>query len=316
LTPARATPAAINPAIASFPSQCEKRGVLIVFLLPEEESGAENILPPAGPRLSISLRFALVIDSGRRSVFAGIQSRTPMRFRFGDCVFDRQTRELHRGGSPVHLTPKVFAFLEILLDRRPSAVPKEKLIAALWPGVFVGDGNLSRLAAELRDAIGDDAHSPRFVRTVARFGYAFHGEAVEAGPTGAFRAGPGAHAIVWGDREFALSQGENLMGRDPTAHVSIDNPSVSRHHARVLIDGLAARLEDLGSKNGTYIDERRVDAAAPLRDGSSIRLGTVVLVFRRLAAGAATETASSRQIDDPNASPAGSSPPPSGRSAP
>jgi len=218
-----------------------------------------------------------------------------MRLRFGDCVFDGQTRELHRGGSPVHLTPKVFAPLEIPLAERPSAVPQEKLIGALWPGVFVGDGNLARLAAELRDAIGDDSHSPRFVRTVARFGYAFHGEAAEETlAVGTHLARPGPHAIVWGDREYALSDGENVIGRDPAAHVPIDNPSVSRHHARVLIDGLAARLEDLGSKNGTYLDERRVDAPAPLRDGSSIRLGTVVLVFRRLASGAATETASSR----------------------
>jgi DNA-binding winged helix-turn-helix (wHTH) protein len=215
-----------------------------------------------------------------------------MRLQFGDCVFDGQTRELHRGGTLVHVTPKVFALLEILLGERPSAVPKEKLIAALWPGVFVGDGNLARLAAELRDAIGDDAHSPRFVRTVARYGYAFHGEAVEDAPAGLASASP--HALVWGDREFGLSQGENVLGRDPAAKVSIDNPSVSRHHARVVIDGLAARLEDLGSKNGTYLDERKVEAPAALRDGSSIRLGTVVLVFRRLASGKATETATIR----------------------
>jgi DNA-binding winged helix-turn-helix (wHTH) protein len=91
-----------------------------------------------------------------------------MRLSFGDCIFDGPSRQLHRAGAPVHVPPKTFRLLEVLLEQRPAAVSKETLMDTLWPGVFVAEGNLARLVAELRDAIGDDAHAPRFVRTDPR----------------------------------------------------------------------------------------------------------------------------------------------------
>lgn len=217
-----------------------------------------------------------------------------MRLRFGDCVFDGNTRELRRGETPVHVTPKVFSLLEILLAQRPAAVSKDKLMETLWPGVFVADGNLARLVAELREAIGDDAQAARFVRTVARFGYAFHGQTVEEIARGAGATARPPFALIWGEREIALEEGENVLGRDPKASVPLDDVSVSRHHARIVIDGFSVRLEDLGSKNGTFLGNRRLEAAAPLRDGDSIRLGTVALVFRRVEPGIPTRTISSR----------------------
>jgi DNA-binding winged helix-turn-helix (wHTH) protein len=218
-----------------------------------------------------------------------------MRLRFGDCVFDRKTRELHRGGTLVHLPPKVFSLLETLLAERPSALSKEKLAESLWPGTFVADGNIARLVAELREAIGDDALTPRFVRTVARYGYAFHGDAIEEHRHPSDRpAGAVSYTLIWGDREIALGEGPNVLGRDPGADVAVDDVSVSRHHARIVIDGFSARIEDLGSKNGTFLGDRRLEAAAPLRDGDSIRLGAVAMVFRRVESGTSTRTVSSR----------------------
>ena len=67
---------------------------------------------------------------------------------------------------------------------------------------------------------------------------------------------------------------------------------MSRHHARILIDESGARLEDLGSKNGTYQGGRRVGKPGPWNDGDALRLGSVAMVFRRLEAGASTATAS------------------------
>jgi FHA domain len=148
---------------------------------------------------------------------------------------------------------------------------------ALWPGIFVAEGNLARLVAELREVIGDDAHAPRFVRTVPRFGYAFHGEVLEGGGKALGPpAPPSLYALVWGDREIALGEGEYVLGRD--------------HHARIVIDGTAARLEDLGSKNGTFLRNQRLEGSHPLRDGDSIRLGLVALVLRRFEPGVSTET--------------------------
>ena len=110
-----------------------------------------------------------------------------MRFGFGDCALNGDTREFFRGGAAVHLPAKTFRLLELLLESRPRAISKEKLMEALWPGVFVAEGNLARLVAELREAIGDDAHEPKFVRTIHGFGYAFAGEASPAGDLRASR---------------------------------------------------------------------------------------------------------------------------------
>jgi DNA-binding winged helix-turn-helix (wHTH) protein len=217
-----------------------------------------------------------------------------MRLGFGDCLFDGDTREFFRGGTAVHVPPKTFRLLELLLESRPKAVPKERLMETLWPGVFVAEGNLARLVAELRDAIGDDGHEPRFIRTIHGFGYAFSAEAksVEAFPA------PAAAGVVFKlllrDREIALREGENLLGRERDAAAWIDVHSVSRHHARIVVSGDKATLEDLGSKNGTFLKGKPVTAARQLRDGDRVRIGTVEMTFRRYVGGISTESVRSR----------------------
>jgi DNA-binding winged helix-turn-helix (wHTH) protein len=204
---------------------------------------------------------------------------------FGDCVLNNETREVSREGRPLHLQPKAFRLLEVLVERRPKAVSKEELIGLLWPKTFVAEGNLARLVAEVREAIGDDAHEPRFIRTVHGFGYAFHGKATSAaGERPVFK-------LIWGDREIALDEGENLLGRDPLSIACIDVGSVSRHHARITVTGDQATIEDLDSKNGTYVRGRRLKGGAPLHDGDALRLGSVPLMFRRFGSGGTTQTA-------------------------
>jgi len=217
-----------------------------------------------------------------------------MRLRFEDCVVDFGTREVLRGEKPVRLSPKAFELLRLLVVNRPNAVSKDEMHETLWADTFVADGNLANLVSEVREALGDDAHQPRIIRTVPRFGYSFPAEAEEIGAA-APRSGRPACRLVWGTREIALAEGENLIGRDENAAVRVDDASVSRFHARIVIDGFAARLEDLGSKNGTHLGARKLDAAAAvLRDGDAIRLGSVVLTFRRSGSESATETASIR----------------------
>lgn len=92
---------------------------------------------------------------------------------FGSFVLDLDTRELRRGGEPVLLTPKAYQLLEVLVVNRPRALSKSALQERLWPDTFVLEKNLVNLVAEIREALGDDATKPRFVRTVPRFGYAF-----------------------------------------------------------------------------------------------------------------------------------------------
>jgi len=66
---------------------------------------------------------------------------------------------------------------------------------------------------------------------------------------------------------------------------------VSRHHARLSISGPEIRIEDLGSKNGTFLRGRAVTTATPLVDGDRIRVGDCELIFRTLATPGSTETA-------------------------
>src|ERR1700693_4350597 len=103
-----------------------------------------------------------------------------MRVRFGECVLDSETRELLVAGNTVHLTPKAFDLLAILIENRPRALSKTEIHEKLWPNTFVSDGTLMRHLAEVRSAIGDDDEK-RLVRAVYRFGCAFSGSAETEG---------------------------------------------------------------------------------------------------------------------------------------
>ena len=96
-----------------------------------------------------------------------------MQVRFSDFVLDTDTRELLRDSRPIHLSPKAFQLLELLVETRPRALPKDTLYNRLWPNTFVVEANLSNLVGEVRAALGDNPRRPRFVRTVHGFGYAF-----------------------------------------------------------------------------------------------------------------------------------------------
>jgi DNA-binding winged helix-turn-helix (wHTH) protein len=207
-----------------------------------------------------------------------------MLIRFGECIFDAPRREVRRGAAGVHLSPRAFELLALLVARRPRALSKDELLATLWPDAFVTEANLAGLVAEIRREIGEDAREPRFLRTVHGYGYAFSdGSTAVADEDAAFR-------LVWGHREVALGDGENLLGRDAGAAVSIDDATVSRHHARIVVHEGVAVLEDLGSKNGTRLNGARILSSRPLADGDEIRVGPAALTFRRFTARESTET--------------------------
>ena len=204
-----------------------------------------------------------------------------MRLRFGDCVFDGDTREVFRGGESRAVSPKAFALLELLLQSRPKAVCRADIHARLWPDVHVSEANLANLVVELRAALGDDARRPRIIRTVPRFGYTFRAAArTERRPAEASDAEGSAYRLVWGRREITLETGENLIGRDREAIVWIDDESVSRRHARITIGKDGSSIEDLGSKNGTSVGGRRIRRAAPLSDRDVVKIGPATLTFR------------------------------------
>src|SRR5262249_43702717 len=126
------------------------------------------------------------------------------------------------------------------------------------------------------------------------FGYAFSGEADREAAGQSAKSANIVFKLVWGDREIALQEGENILGRDRAAVAWIDVPSVSRHHARIVVSDGQAILEDLKSKNGTSLQEQRVSPPRRLADANRIRIGSVNLTLRRFVGGASTKSTRTR----------------------
>ncbi|HSN69209.1 MAG TPA: winged helix-turn-helix domain-containing protein [Thermoanaerobaculia bacterium] len=192
---------------------------------------------------------------------------------FGDCLFDSERRGLWHEGEPVRLSPKAFRLLEILLERRPDAVSQKELYDALWPDTFVDLANLHNLVSQVRAAIGDREH--RAIRTVYGFGFSFGAvtEDVEEEPA----AEISRFALVVDDAVLPLRLGTNLVGRSAAAHVRIFHPSVSRAHSRVIVTGDEVTIEDAGSRNGTFVGDRRIHEASRVTVRDTIRIGKVAV---------------------------------------
>jgi DNA-binding winged helix-turn-helix (wHTH) protein len=210
-----------------------------------------------------------------------------VRRRFGEFVLDDSQRQLlcDREGA-VHMSPKAFELLSLLVDRAPAAVSKEEIVRVIWPDAHVSDASLTNVAAEIRAATRDRAREPRFVRTVHGFGYAFCGEL----STDSERLDVVTWRLVVAGRPQALAQGVNVLGRDPDASVFVNDVSVSRRHASVSVHHGIAVIEDLQSRNGTFLNGQRLDAATELRDGDLIGLGPVALAVERCASDGSTQT--------------------------
>ena len=204
-----------------------------------------------------------------------------MRVPFDRFVFDSRLRRLSCDGEPVDLSPKAYALLEILLQARPEPVSKEALYDRLWPRTFVEPGNLHNVVSEIRNALGGDARS--FIRTVHGFGYAFAAKGSAAPPSASF-------AVRLGDKLLPLHAGENIIGRDPDSVIVIDSPDVSRHHARLIVSDDTVTLEDLESKNGTFVAGKPVTSSTIVRDGDEITIGRTLLVIEQRRDPASTAT--------------------------
>ena len=212
-----------------------------------------------------------------------------MKARFSDFLLDSETRQLTRGGREIHLSPKAFAVLCALLEKRPNVVPKADLFGQIWPDVFVVEGNLNVLVGEIRRALGDDPQEPRFIRTVHGVGYAFSGRAADADSVPQPEGGRERFWLTWKSQTFALADGETVIGRDPRCQVWLDHSGVSRRHAQIRIGHDLERpmLTDLGSTNGTFVGGERVEGPTPLADGDVIKVGSITVKFREWTGGTA-----------------------------
>ena len=217
-----------------------------------------------------------------------------MRLQIDNLTFDSSSRQLWMDGNEIHLSNKAFDLLGLLVERRPDAVSRADLHARLWPATFVSASSLPSLISEIRIAIDDRHRQPHLIRTVHGFGYAFqspdravHQPSAEAGP------------IAWlvGVEEVGLFAGDNVLGREGPGVTLLKSSTVSRRHARIVIEADGSVLEDLGSKNGTYVNDRRVERPTPVVDGDQLRVGSLVFTFRRTQSANSTQSLSS--LSDP-----------------
>ena len=201
--------------------------------------------------------------------------------RFGRFTIDSETRQLRRDGQDVHLSPKAFDLLSLLIHHRPNVLQKDALVTQIWRDSHVSDASLAVLVGEIRDAIDDDARHPRFVRTAHGVGYAFSGDAIDD-------LQPRVETrdvvcwLTWKGTTFPLADGDNEIGRDPHCTVWLDVEGVSRRHAKIHIDHArrVVTLDDLGSTNGTFVRRSRVASPVTLENDDPIRIGSVDLRLR------------------------------------
>jgi DNA-binding winged helix-turn-helix (wHTH) protein len=185
-----------------------------------------------------------------------LPSDAPRTVRFGVFELDLQTGELRRKGVKAALQEQPFRVLAMLVMQPGELLTRDALRRAVWPeAVFVDfDHGLNKAVAKIRDALGDLAESPRYVETLERRGYRFIAPVEVVVP----RVAP------------ALSGGDQPV----VARLSL----VSRLHARIVVSESSVTIEDLGSRNGTFVNGRRLDALSPLASGDEVRIGPDRLV--------------------------------------
>src|SRR5262245_27093428 len=140
-------------------------------------------------------------------------------FSFDCFKIDSARGHLYGASGPVPLTPKALALLEYLAARPGRLVTKRELLDAVWPGVFVADGALKVCIREIRRALGDDAHAPRFIETAHRRGYRFianvHGIRSTPAPTDAVPRTESPHIPVHYARSGDVNIAYQVLGTGP-----------------------------------------------------------------------------------------------------
>jgi adenylate cyclase len=121
--------------------------------------------------------------------------------RVGAWTVDGRANTLQRDGQKaVRLEPKAVEVLLHLAGHPGEVISREELMAAVWPGVVVGDDALTQAIIKLRKALGDDARQPRYIETISKRGYrlvAAAGQPAPATPTAAMPQPPARRRRTW-----------------------------------------------------------------------------------------------------------------------
>ena len=197
-------------------------------------------------------------------------------------------------GREVRLRPRAMDVLIVLAFAAGKLVAKRDLIDQVWRTEFVGDHALTQVIAELRSALGDDARNPSFIENIPRRGYRMVAAVMPVAES--VHSGRGVSMpfkLETDHGSHPLIQGQNVIGRTDDADISINKTEVSRCQAVITVQGTSAVIEDLGSKNGTFLNGRQLDGPAALNNGDEIWIGRSVSRMRFLIEGEPTKTETS-----------------------
>jgi DNA-binding winged helix-turn-helix (wHTH) protein len=235
----------------------------------------------------------------------------PGPFTVGKWLVEPQRNLIGDGASELHLEPKAMEVLLCLAARAGEVVPRQVVVDTVWATEYISDSTLTHAIAVLRKVLGDDPRAPRFIETIPKRGYRLVPEVEWDGPTPrravqaslptaggplAVVAGvrvqlaPAAvpavaveHLLLCGSHDIPLARPEIVFGRGVEADVQILAPEVSRRHARLELAAGRAVLSDLGSKNGTQVNDRTIDGPRVLVTGDVLAVGPAGFVYRHLA---------------------------------
>lgn len=173
-----------------------------------------------------------------------------MTYRFTDCEIDEPSRQLLRGGEPVHVERQVFDVIVYLIKNRDRVVSKDDLIENICRGRIVSDASVSSRIKAARKAIGDDGRAQAMISTVSRVGYRFvasltgdgsgdhDGVAAEPGAPGSSR-----HATIDVIEESRFAKD---LDQSAPAASKVVYPQRFAAGDRAMPKGLVGRVEELG----------------------------------------------------------------------
>ena len=222
-----------------------------------------------------------------------MRAESRSQFLFGSFALDTGARLLTCSGRPVALSTKAVDVLIHLVSKAPQVVSKADLMASVWPHRVVEDNHLTHLVADLRRVLGPPRSGA--IRTVHGVGFAFTlpiaaGRAPDAPAPAAAKVvwdlswAPGSRPSfeeTWPGGRVELAAGLYTVGRSPGCRPLLTSRTVSGRHALLHVDYEAVFLEDLHSKNGTFLDGRRITSRTRVPDGGVVSIGAVAVHLRR-----------------------------------
>jgi DNA-binding winged helix-turn-helix (wHTH) protein len=218
---------------------------------------------------------------------------SPDAFFLGEWLVEPRLNRISAGGSTIQLEHRVMEVLVCLADHAGDLVTRRDLVDKVWDEGFISDNTITHAVTELRKAFGDDPRMPKVIETIHRRGYRLIAPVIFDRATPLAPAGrPSSFLAILRDVEIQLAEGENVIGRAPQAAITVPSIKASREHARIIVDRGLAFLEDLDSKNGTFLNGLRIHHKEQLSSGDLIGIGSVTETIRIVDAfgGATTES--------------------------